>query len=166
MCCLFFLCSIVYTWVLDHDHHGHTPDWWKYGILMTSWGICLFCGALLLDAMITVYSLLQETVLTTVMERKLPPGVMLFSWAWTTMAYTMAVFITGMYWSLLFAWDSPPSYANLFVHGLQVSVVEVKSHTTHFVQFREYLVSSTNSSRTGPGTCSSSGAASPSPSST
>merc|ERR1719369_101598 len=35
------------------------------------------------------------------------------------MAYTMAVFITFMYWTLLFHWDSPPSYSNLFVHLFQ-----------------------------------------------
>ena len=101
MSCLFFLSSLVYTWTFEYDRHGHTSGWWKYVIWMTNWGICLFCGALLLETVITV---------TVFLERKFPPRIMLFSWAWTTMAYTMAVFITLMYWTLLYHGDVPPSY--------------------------------------------------------
>ena len=109
--CLFFLSSIIYTWVLDRQHHGHTSNSWKYVIWMTSWGICLFSGALFLETVITVFIFL---------ERKVSYNTMLFSWAWTTMAYTMAVLITLLFWALLYHWDSPPTYGNLFVHGLQV----------------------------------------------
>jgi len=108
--CLFFLSSIVYTWVQDHEHHGHTENSWKYVIWMTSWGICLFCGALLLETVITV---------VVFMKWNLFSRMLLFSWAYTTMAYTMAVLITLMYWALLYHWDEPPTYANIFVHGLQ-----------------------------------------------
>ena len=78
---------------------------------MTSWGICLFCFAVLLETFITLLIFLGKS---------LPRKVLLFSWGWTTMAYTMAVFITIMYWSMLFGWDSAPTYANVFIHGLQV----------------------------------------------
>ena len=35
--------------------------------------------------------------------------------------YTLAVFITILYWSMLYDSSSPPSYTNLFVHGLQAT---------------------------------------------
>jgi len=108
--CLYFLSSIIYTWVLDHQVNSNTSNSWKYIIWMTHWGICLICGALCLETVITI---------TIFLGKNLPARLLLFSWALTTMTYTMAVFITFMYWTLLFHWDSLPSYVNLFVHAFQ-----------------------------------------------
>ena len=111
--CLYFLSSIIYTWVMDYQHHSHTSNSWKYIIWMTHWGICLICGALCLETVITVMLFMKKNVNVR---------IMLFSWALTTMTYTMAVLITFLFWVLLYNWKSPPTYGNLYVHGLQVKL--------------------------------------------
>ena len=45
----------------------------------------------------------------------------LVSWMTVYIFYTLAVFITILYWSMLYDSSSPPSYTNLFVHGLQAT---------------------------------------------
>ena len=114
MVCLLPSCELLVLPVQPSVHLD--GGWWKYVIWMTNWGIWLFCGALLLETVITV---------TVFLERKLPPRILLFSWAWTTMAYAMAVFITLMYWTLLYHGDVPQSYSSIFKHGLQVPVAGV-----------------------------------------
>ena len=82
------------------------PEDWKYAIYMTNWGICLVSAAVLLETVIVVFSLKDKPVAR-------------ISWILTTMTHSMAVFITAMFWSMLYDWSEPPSYSNLFVHGLQ-----------------------------------------------
>merc|ERR1711971_114933 len=76
----------------------------------TNWGICFLCATILL-----------ETVVVLLMFSNTSPGrtVMLGSWMLIYVFYTLAVFITILYWSMLFEPNSPVTYINLFVHGLQ-----------------------------------------------
>ena len=40
--------------------------------------------------------------------------------------YTLAVFITILYWSMLYDSSEPPTYINLFVHGLQATPIPLE----------------------------------------
>jgi hypothetical protein len=47
--------------------------------------------------------------------------LVLLSWAFTCQTFIMAVFISLLYWAILFDWDSRLTYGNFFVHASQVS---------------------------------------------
>lgn len=101
---LFFWSSLVYTWT--GTNHGA-----KYFIYMTNWGICLLNFSILVETVI---------VITLFLDRQVHGKIMRASWICTTLFYNNAVFITVLFWSLLYDFSKPPSYANLYVHGLQV----------------------------------------------
>lgn len=101
--CLFFWSSIVYTW-------SQTTSASTYFVWITNWGICLLCVTILLETFI---------ILARFLNWNPPTTLMLVSWMTVYIFYTLAVFITILYWSMLYDSSSPPSYTNLFVHGLQ-----------------------------------------------
>jgi hypothetical protein len=47
--------------------------------------------------------------------------LVLVSWAFTCQTFIMAVFISLLYWAILFDWDTRLTYGNFFVHASQVS---------------------------------------------
>ena len=117
--CLFFWSSIVYTW-------SQTTSASTYFVWITNWGICLLCVTILLETFIILARFLNWNPPTTLM---LGDFYLLFSlsdrtlvsWMTVYIFYTLAVFITILYWSMLYDSSSPPSYTNLFVHGLQAT---------------------------------------------
>ena len=48
--------------------------------------------------------------------------------------YTLAVFITILYWWMLYDSSSPPSYSNLFVHGLQATPILLEEYFHSLLQ--------------------------------
>lgn len=100
---LYFWSSIIYTWV-------ETTDKEKYLIYMTNWGICLINFTTLFETIIIICLYLNCNISVSI--RKV---CCIFCY----MSYTLAVFITILYWSLLYNGGSHPSYINLYVHGLQ-----------------------------------------------
>ena len=48
--------------------------------------------------------------------------------------YTLAVFITILYWSMLYDSSSSPSYDNLFVHGLQATLIHIEQYAHTLLQ--------------------------------
>ena len=102
----YFWSSLIYTWV-DTQHPGP-----KYLIYMTNWGICLISLTILAETLIVVAHYCQKKVHKQITKA---------SWISVCLFYNNAVFITILYWSLLYEADGPPSYTNLYVHGLQVS---------------------------------------------
>ena len=53
--------------------------------------------------------------------------IFVVSWLSSLLFYTNAVFITVLYWSLLYDGGPHPSYKNLYIHGLQESIYNVIS---------------------------------------
>jgi len=94
--------SLIYTW-------ADTNSGSKYLIYMTNWGICFINFTILLETVIVTLLYFEVTV-----SEKL----MLASWSFCYFFYNAAVFITLLYWTMLYESGSP-SYINLYVHGLQ-----------------------------------------------
>jgi len=99
---LYFWGSLIYTW-------ADTNSGSKYLIYMTNWGICFINFTILLEAVIVTLLYFGLTV-----SEKL----MTVSWCFCYLFYNAAVFITLLYWTMLYESGSP-SYINLYVHGLQ-----------------------------------------------
>jgi len=100
---LYFWSSIIYTWV-------DTKDQEKYLIYMTNWGICLINVTTLFETIISICLYVNWNVSISI---KKVNCIMCY------MSYSLAVFITILYWSLLYDGGPHPSYINLYVHGLQ-----------------------------------------------
>jgi len=100
---VYFLSSIIYTWSVES--HG-----WKYLIYMTSWGICLLNFAVIFETIVVVLNYLNVSLSSKTYK---------VSWLSSHLFYTNAVFITVLYWSLLYDGGPHPSYKNLYIHGLQ-----------------------------------------------
>lgn len=100
---MYFLASLIFTWT--DEKHG-----WKYLIFMTSWGICLLNFSIILETVVVVLNYLDVSLNVRIFK---------VSWLCSTLFSTNAVFITILYWSLLYDGGPHPSYKDLYVHGLQ-----------------------------------------------
>jgi len=101
---LYFWSSLIWTWTQEEN-----GAW--YLIYMTSWGICTLNITILLDTSIVILKYVGVGV---------PDKLMTVSWLFCYIFYTAAVFITLLYWTMLYeVSEGPPTYFNLYVHGLQ-----------------------------------------------
>jgi hypothetical protein len=108
---LFYWANLAYNW----HCHGGTDNVWKYPIWLTSWAACSLGLALLLDTLATCLLALG---------RQVPARLLVASWVLSTAVYSLALLVTGLYWTLLFDYsEGPPSYSTLCVHLLQSVVV-------------------------------------------
>jgi len=112
--CSFLLGNLITDWV---DSSKDPPDKQsKYLIYLTHWGIVTLNLAVLLETILTIFIFFK-------IKSEDKPGSTLhsllhFSWGISHATYSAAVFITALYWPLLYNEDDL-SYFNVYKHGMQ-----------------------------------------------
>jgi len=112
--CAFLFGNLVYEWI--ETSKGSAEKQSKYLIYLTHWGIVTINLAVVLETLFTLYiycKVKSDEKLSKPLDKALH-----ISWGISHATYSAAVFITALYWSLLYK-DDAFSYLNLYVHGLQ-----------------------------------------------
>ncbi|XP_023344679.1 uncharacterized protein LOC111713920 [Eurytemora carolleeae] len=112
--CIFLLSSVIYTWTLQKDKPAESR--WKYIIYLTHWGIVTLNATVLLETVLTLVVYCKQRTsgkVSSGLDRALH-----ISWGMSHATYSCAVFITGLYWTLLYTGEDT-TYTNIYQHALQ-----------------------------------------------
>eukprot|EP00088_Acartia_fossae_P004490 TRINITY_DN11922_c0_g1_i2.p1 TRINITY_DN11922_c0_g1~~TRINITY_DN11922_c0_g1_i2.p1 ORF type:complete len:200 (-),score=30.77 TRINITY_DN11922_c0_g1_i2:54-653(-) len=104
--------------MMNHNFQSYSQQSWKYVIYLTSWGICTITFAVTVETILTLYIYIMVSRAdkpSDALNRMLH-----ISWGISHATYSAALFISILFWSLLFNWgEEKLSWINFFVHGSQ-----------------------------------------------